>query len=68
MYYQECGQDQPFRCYAGDLSGRLGTISIGAERQVFVDSNLPLGKFVYSINYKFSVFIQFLNVGVKKKF
>lgn len=41
----ECGPDQPFRCYAGDLSGRLGTISIGAERQVFADSNLPLGSY-----------------------
>lgn len=44
----ECGPDQPFRCYSGDLSGRLGTISIGAERQVFADSNLPLGSYNFS--------------------
>ncbi|XP_065226507.1 uncharacterized protein Rsod [Planococcus citri] len=42
LYYAECGPDQPYRCYAGDLSGRLGTISIGAERMVFSDCNLPL--------------------------
>lgn len=45
LYLGECGPDQPYRCYAGDMSGRIGTISIGAERQVFSDSNLPLGLF-----------------------
>lgn len=45
LYMSECGPDQPLRCYAGDLSGRLGTISIGVERQVFSDSNLPLGSY-----------------------
>lgn len=32
----------PLRCYAGDVSGRLGPINIGLERQIFTDSNFPL--------------------------
>lgn len=42
LYDQECGADNPLRCDAGDLTGRLGTISVGGKRQLFVDSNLPL--------------------------
>ncbi|XP_053977399.1 uncharacterized protein LOC128875655 isoform X1 [Hylaeus volcanicus] len=43
LYRQECGPDLPLRCYVGDISGRLGPINIGLERQVFTDSNFPLG-------------------------
>ncbi|XP_032523297.2 uncharacterized protein LOC116774686 isoform X1 [Danaus plexippus] len=42
LYSQECGADNPLRCDVGDLTSRLGTISVGGDRQVFVDSNLPL--------------------------
>lgn len=42
LYHQECGPDNPLRCYVGDISGRLGTISLGDKRQVFTDSNFPL--------------------------
>ncbi|GBP28787.1 hypothetical protein EVAR_19831_1 [Eumeta japonica] len=42
LYNQECGADNPLRCDVGDLSARLGTISIGGKRQMFMDSNLPL--------------------------
>lgn len=42
LYRQECGPDNPLRCYVGDMSARLGTIDIGLRRKVFTDSNLPL--------------------------
>ncbi|XP_066247756.1 uncharacterized protein Rsod [Euwallacea similis] len=42
LYRQECGPENPLRCYVGDLSARLGTIDIGLQRKVFVDSNFPL--------------------------
>ncbi|XP_045506507.1 uncharacterized protein LOC123702765 isoform X2 [Colias croceus] len=42
LYSQECGADNPLRCDVGDLTARLGTISIGGDRQMFVDSNFPL--------------------------
>ncbi|XP_022116350.2 uncharacterized protein LOC110994148 [Pieris rapae] len=42
LYNQECGADNPLRCDVGDLTARLGTISIGSDRQMFVDSNFPL--------------------------
>ncbi|PZC73227.1 hypothetical protein B5X24_HaOG209907 [Helicoverpa armigera] len=42
LYQQECGPDNPLRCDVGDLTARLGTINIGAERQMFMDSNFPL--------------------------
>ncbi|CAG9760751.1 unnamed protein product [Ceutorhynchus assimilis] len=42
LYRQECGPENPLRCYVGDLSARLGTIDIGLQRKVFVDSNCPL--------------------------
>ncbi|XP_052752768.1 uncharacterized protein LOC113514487 isoform X1 [Galleria mellonella] len=42
LYNQECGADNPLRCDVGDLTARLGTINIGGERQMFVDSNFPL--------------------------
>jgi len=44
LYHEECGPDNPLRCYVGDISGRLGTISLGDKRQVFTDSNFPLGQ------------------------
>ncbi|KAJ0170967.1 hypothetical protein K1T71_013739 [Dendrolimus kikuchii] len=42
LYNQECGADNPLRCDVGDLTARLGTISVGGKRQMFVDSNFPL--------------------------
>ncbi|XP_025833804.1 uncharacterized protein LOC108743229 [Agrilus planipennis] len=42
LYRQECGPKNPLRCYVGDLSARLGTIDIGLNRVVLVDSNFPL--------------------------
>ncbi|XP_011873780.1 PREDICTED: uncharacterized protein LOC105565305 [Vollenhovia emeryi] len=43
LYREECGADLPLRCYVGDISSRLGTINIGEKRQIFTDSNFPLG-------------------------
>ncbi|GAB0087396.1 uncharacterized protein DMENIID0001_016930 [Sergentomyia squamirostris] len=42
LYRQECGPNNPLRCYVGDVSARLGPIDIGNKRQVFTDPNLPL--------------------------
>ncbi|KAL1494603.1 hypothetical protein ABEB36_010175 [Hypothenemus hampei] len=42
LYRQECGPENPLRCFVGDLSARLGTIDIGLQRKMFVDSNFPL--------------------------
>ncbi|XP_071566892.1 uncharacterized protein Rsod isoform X1 [Temnothorax nylanderi] len=43
LYREECGPDLPLRCYVGDISSRLGSINIGEKRQIFTDSNFPLG-------------------------
>ncbi|CAH2059735.1 unnamed protein product, partial [Iphiclides podalirius] len=42
LYSAECGADNPLRCDVGDLTARLGMLTIGGERQVFMDSNFPL--------------------------
>ncbi|KAL7017747.1 hypothetical protein ACKWTF_010504 [Chironomus riparius] len=42
LYRQECGRDNPLRCYVGDVSARLGTINIGVDRMIFSDPNFPL--------------------------
>ncbi|CAH0683875.1 unnamed protein product [Chilo suppressalis] len=42
LYNQECGADNPLRCDVGDITARLGPISIGGDRQIFMDSNFPL--------------------------
>lgn len=42
LYRQECGPDNPLRCYVGDASARSGTIDIGVERSVKSDPNFPL--------------------------
>ncbi|XP_012547044.2 uncharacterized protein LOC101739289 isoform X1 [Bombyx mori] len=42
LYSQECGIDNPLRCDVGDLTARLGTINIGGERQMLMDTNFPL--------------------------
>ncbi|CAH0763523.1 unnamed protein product [Diatraea saccharalis] len=42
LYNQECGADNPLRCDVGDITARLGTISVGGDRQMFMDSNFPL--------------------------
>ncbi|XP_017889745.1 uncharacterized protein LOC108630767 [Ceratina calcarata] len=56
LYRQECGPDLPLRCYVGDLSGRLGPIDIGLKRQVFSDSNFPLGGPISAIGRSIVVF------------
>ncbi|KAL6264113.1 hypothetical protein P5V15_004191 [Pogonomyrmex californicus] len=43
LYREECGPDLPLRCYVGDISSRLGPINVGEKRQIFTDSNFPLG-------------------------
>lgn len=42
LYRSECGPDNPLRCYTGDVSARTGTIDIGVDRSVQIDSNFPL--------------------------
>ncbi|XP_071440833.1 uncharacterized protein Rsod [Hetaerina americana] len=42
LYRAECGPDNPLRCDVGDISGRLGPIHLGGQRQLFTDVNLPL--------------------------
>ncbi|CAG4945254.1 unnamed protein product [Parnassius apollo] len=42
LYSAECGADNPLRCDVGDLTARLGTITVGGERQMFMDGNFPL--------------------------
>ncbi|XP_076297419.1 DNA-directed RNA polymerase II subunit RPB2 isoform X3 [Lasioglossum baleicum] len=56
LYRQECGPDLPLRCYIGDVSGRLGPINIGLERQVFTDSNFPLGGSVSAMGRSIVIF------------
>ncbi|KAJ2940014.1 hypothetical protein O0L34_g14045 [Tuta absoluta] len=56
LYSQECGPDNPLRCDVGDLTARLGTISVGGERQMFVDSNLPLEGLVSAVGRSLVVF------------
>lgn len=34
--------ENPYRCYVGDVSSRLGTINVGYGRKVLTDSNFPL--------------------------
>ncbi|KAJ4431919.1 hypothetical protein ANN_20526 [Periplaneta americana] len=54
LYREECGPDNPLRCYVGDISGRLGTINLGDKRQVFTDSNFPLGPLANQLEQDFS--------------
>ncbi|XP_065353050.1 uncharacterized protein Rsod [Cloeon dipterum] len=42
LYREQCGTDNPLRCYAGDIGRRVGPINLGDRRQVFSDMNLPL--------------------------
>ncbi|KZC13221.1 hypothetical protein WN55_05919, partial [Dufourea novaeangliae] len=58
LYKQECGPDLPLRCYVGDISGRLGPINIGLERQVFTDSNFPLGGSISAMGRSIIIFDQ----------
>lgn len=41
-YTSECTTKTPLRCEMGDLSGKLGTLSIGTGPAIYTDSNLPL--------------------------
>ncbi|GAB6022615.1 hypothetical protein CHUAL_006711 [Chamberlinius hualienensis] len=41
-YVNMCTSRSPLNCEMGDLSGRLGPITVGGQRMVFTDSNLPL--------------------------
>ena len=56
LYKQECGSDLPLRCYVGDVSGRIGPINIGLERQIFTDSNFPLGGRISAIGKSIIIF------------
>ncbi|XP_012172349.1 uncharacterized protein LOC100643910 isoform X1 [Bombus terrestris] len=56
LYRQECGSDLPLRCYVGDISGRLGPIDIGLQRQVFTDSNFPLAGTVSAMGRSIVIF------------
>ncbi|XP_046973148.1 uncharacterized protein LOC124539833 isoform X2 [Vanessa cardui] len=56
LYNQECGADNPLRCDVGDLTARLGTITIGGQRQMFVDSNLPLEGTVSAMSRSIVIF------------
>ncbi|CAG7838672.1 unnamed protein product [Allacma fusca] len=42
FYAQECSPQTPLRCDVGDVSGRLGPITVGENKFVFIDPNLPL--------------------------
>ena len=42
FYAEECGPDYPLRCEIGDISGRVGKISVGATAYVLNDGHLPL--------------------------
>ena len=42
FYGEECGSDFPLRCQVGDLSGKLGRITVGGRAYVVNDVNLPL--------------------------
>ena len=42
IYSKDCNPSNPYRCAMGDLTGRHGTLSIGSERQLYSDENLPL--------------------------
>uniref|UniRef100_A0A182WSI4 Superoxide dismutase copper/zinc binding domain-containing protein n=1 Tax=Anopheles quadriannulatus TaxID=34691 RepID=A0A182WSI4_ANOQN len=56
LYKQECGPDNPLRCYVGDVGARLGPISIGSRRQVFTDSNFPLEGTVSALGRSIVIF------------
>ncbi|XP_014088313.2 uncharacterized protein Rsod [Bactrocera oleae] len=56
LYEQECGPDNPLRCYVGDVGARLGTINLGVERVVFIDSNFPLERPVGAIGRSIVIF------------
>ncbi|XP_050440615.1 uncharacterized protein LOC126845769 [Adelges cooleyi] len=56
LYEDECGSDQPLRCYVGDISGRLGTIDIGSHSMVFSDPNLPLEGDISAVGRSIVVF------------
>lgn len=56
MYRDECSADNPFRCYVGDVSARIGTIDIGYGRQMLTDSNFPLDGAVSSIGRSIVIF------------
>ncbi|XP_063233143.1 uncharacterized protein LOC134536961 [Bacillus rossius redtenbacheri] len=56
LYRDECGPDNPLRCYVGDVSGRMGTIDIGTQRQVFTDSNFPLEGTVSALGRSIVIF------------
>ncbi|CAH2230559.1 jg8887 [Pararge aegeria aegeria] len=56
LYNQECGADNPLRCDVGDLTSRLGTITLGAEREVFMDSNFPLEGTVSAMSRSIVIF------------
>lgn len=56
LYRQECGPDNPLRCYVGDISTRIGPINIGSRRMVFTDSNFPLEGTVSALGKSIVIF------------
>ncbi|XP_064552755.1 uncharacterized protein Rsod [Drosophila montana] len=56
LYEQECGPDNPLRCYVGDVGARLGTIDLGGERVVLTDTNFPLEAPVGAIGRSIVIF------------
>ncbi|XP_037950401.1 uncharacterized protein LOC119681315 [Teleopsis dalmanni] len=56
LYEQECGPDNPLRCYVGDVGARLGTIDLGNGRVVLTDSNFPLESPVGAIGRSIVIF------------
>ncbi|CAG2170626.1 unnamed protein product, partial [Oppiella nova] len=42
IYKKDCSPLNPLRCAMGDLSGRHGFLSVGSERTLISDPNLPL--------------------------
>ena len=42
IYQKDCNPSNPYRCAMGDLSGKQGPLSVGTERKLFSDENLPL--------------------------
>ncbi|XP_075986340.1 superoxide dismutase family protein Rsod isoform X1 [Anticarsia gemmatalis] len=56
LYNQECGADNPLRCDVGDLTARLGTITIGGKREMFMDSNFPLEGTVSAVGRSIVIF------------
>uniref|UniRef100_A0A336LP05 CSON014973 protein n=1 Tax=Culicoides sonorensis TaxID=179676 RepID=A0A336LP05_CULSO len=56
LYKSECKPNNPFRCYVGDVSSRVGVIDIGYGKKVLTDYNFPLDGSVSSIGRSIVIF------------